>query len=121
MGEHSRHKREFLRPDTWASAPAADIPPETGPYPFDFAESAAGPGTGQDQRLEREVYADAVSTYNREQSLAFGRYRAECDHAWLAYLGAMHAAEMTYEKEVAGLGAAFAEAMDGGKISAPES
>lgn len=65
------------------------------------------PDSASDQRLPREVMADACDLYSRRQAAAFAARRAEADRAWQDYQRAMLAADTDYETAMAAASAEY--------------
>lgn len=86
---------------TWSTARASDM--------FGLIRrSAMGvPDSAGDQRLPREVMADACDLYSRRQAAAFAARRAEADRAWQDYQRAMLAADTAYETAMAAAAADY--------------
>ena len=86
---------------SWSPAGASDL--------FGDARrtAMAVPESVSDQRLPREVMADACDLYSRRQAAAFAARRAEADRAWQDYQRAMLAADTDYETAMAAASAEY--------------
>lgn len=86
---------------SWSAAGASDL--------FGDARrtAMAVPDSASDQRLPREVMADACDLYSRRQAAAFAARRAEADRAWQDYQRAMLAADTDYETAMAAASAEY--------------